>query len=88
MTKQRVVLVTGASRGLGAAIARRLGRDGFKVAVNYFNNPAMAGKVVDAITADGGMAQAFRADVTDPEAVKKLIADVTAAYGPVEILVN
>ena len=88
MSNQRVVLVTGASRGLGAAIARRLGKDGFRVAVNYHNNAGMAADVVHAIKVEGGIAEAFKADVTQPQEVKRLIADIAAVWGPVEILVN
>jgi 3-oxoacyl-[acyl-carrier protein] reductase len=80
-------LVTGASRGLGAQIARRLGADGWPVAVNYRSDPAGAAKVVDEITAAGGRAAAFRADVTDGSEVAALVAAVTAELGPVQVVV-
>lgn len=61
----RVALVTGSSRGLGRAIARRLGRDGLAVAVNGLHDDAQVRAAVDAIRSDGGVAGAFPADVTD-----------------------
>ena len=88
MDGKRVVLVTGASRGLGAAIARRLGEDGHRVAVNYFSRDDLADRVVGDIVAGGGEARAFKADVTKEHEVKRLLAGVGAAWGDVEILVN
>ncbi|MGL6194388.1 MAG: SDR family NAD(P)-dependent oxidoreductase [Thermoguttaceae bacterium] len=88
LNKQRVVLVTGASRGLGAAIAKRLGKDGFRVAVNYFNSQKRADEVVKEIVDNGGMAMAFKADVTQERDVKQLINEITATWGNVEILIN
>ena len=84
---KRVALVTGASRGLGAAIARALGARGAKVAVNYFGNAEGAKGVVADIKKAGGEAEAFRADVRDEAAVKKMVADVEARFGLVDILV-
>lgn len=83
----RVALVTGASRGLGAAIARRLGADGWAVAVNYRSDTPSAAAVVDEIKAAGGRAEAFQADVTDEAATAALAARVSEALGPVETLV-
>ncbi|MFG1943317.1 SDR family NAD(P)-dependent oxidoreductase [Nonomuraea sp. NPDC048826] len=83
----RVALVTGASRGLGAAIARRLGADGWAVGVNYRSDAAGAAAVVDEIRAAGGRAEAFPADVTDEAATAGLAARVTRELGPVEALV-
>jgi 3-oxoacyl-[acyl-carrier protein] reductase len=80
-------LVTGASRGLGAAIARRLGADGRPVAVSYRSGADQAQAVVQQIRAAGGTAAAFGADVTDAAAVTDLVARVQEQLGPVEVLV-
>jgi 3-oxoacyl-[acyl-carrier protein] reductase len=84
--RQRVALVTGSSRGLGAAIARRLARDGLAVAVNGLRAEA-AIDVTGAIRDDGGTADAFAADVTDERQVAELVAAVADRLGPIEVLV-
>lgn len=85
--KGRVALVTGASRGLGEAIAVSLGRCGAKTAVNYFASPNKAEAVVQKIEAGGGTSKAFKADVCDEEEVAKLVRSVEESLGPVDILV-
>ncbi|WP_067824814.1 SDR family NAD(P)-dependent oxidoreductase [Actinomadura kijaniata] len=82
-----VALVTGASRGLGAVIARRLARQGHPVAVNYRSGRERADEVVRAVRADGGTAEAFAADVTDEAEVTGLVEEVGRRLGPVRVLV-
>jgi 3-oxoacyl-[acyl-carrier protein] reductase len=83
----RVALVTGSSRGLGATIAGRLARDGLAVAVNGRHDDDGAASVARAIRADGGVADAFTADVTDERQVAGLVAAVGAGLGQVDVLV-
>jgi 3-oxoacyl-[acyl-carrier protein] reductase len=87
MGQQRVALVTGSSRGLGAAIARRLARDGLAVAVNGRDGDAQIQEVARSIGADSGTAGAFAADVTDERDVTRLVAAISRSLGAVEVLV-
>jgi 3-oxoacyl-[acyl-carrier protein] reductase len=83
----RVALVTGSSRGLGAAIARRLAEDGFAVVVNGRRDDGQAERVARTIRGDGGLADAFGADVTDEQQVVELVAAITGRLGPIDVLV-
>lgn len=87
-TSKKTAVITGASRGIGAAIAKRLGRDGFTVIVNYAGSEAEAAKVVEAVIAAGGKAVSHKADVADPTAVGHMFDEAEKAFGGVDILVN
>lgn len=84
----RVALVTGGSRGIGRAIAERLGTTGYRVAVNYHARSDAADEVVGVITDSGGTALAIGGDVGDAGAVAEVFATIEGAWGPVEVLVN
>ena len=84
----KVAIVTGASRGIGAAVAQRLARDGFAVAVNYAGDTKSAEALVKQIEAAGGKAIAVKADVADAAAVRTLFDTAEKAFGGVDVLVN
>jgi 3-oxoacyl-[acyl-carrier protein] reductase len=84
----RVALVTGASRGIGRAVAENLAAAGHPVAVNYHHSPDAAREVVGTIEAAGGTAIAVGADVGDAAAVTAMVEEVSGSLGPIEVLVN
>lgn len=88
VVEDRVALVTGASRGLGRAMAVELANRGHKVIVNYARNSDAAEKVVAAIEERGGLALAFRADVSDADEVASMFGEAETRFGPVAVLVN
>src|SRR3954469_8809391 len=84
----KVAIVTGASRGIGAAVAERLARDGFTVVINYSGDAASADALVRKIEDKGGRALAAKADVSDAQAVRGMFDAAEAAFGGVDVLVN
>jgi 3-oxoacyl-[acyl-carrier protein] reductase len=84
----KVALVTGGSRGIGAAIANRLAADGATVAITYVKDAGAASAVVKAIELDGGKAVAIQADAADVEAVKGAVEKTVATFGQLDVLVN
>src|SRR5216683_2380276 len=84
----KVALVTGGSRGIGAAIAKRLAADGASVAITYVKDASAASAVVKAIEHDGGKAVAIQADAANVEAIKGAVEKTVAAYGRLDVLVN
>jgi len=86
--KNKVTIVTGASRGIGATIAKTLARAGAIVVVNYAGSQKAADEVVKNIIAEGGIATAVQADVSQPAEVKRMFNEVITKFGRVDVLVN
>ncbi|ASR09414.1 SDR family oxidoreductase [Rhizobium leguminosarum bv. viciae] len=86
--ENKVALVTGSSRGIGAAVAERLAKDGFTVVINYSGNAAPAEELAQEIEQAGGKALTAKADVSDAEAVRRMFDAAETAFGGVDVLVN
>jgi 3-oxoacyl-[acyl-carrier protein] reductase len=87
-SNDKVAIITGASRGIGAAIAERLAADGFTVLINFAGGMAAAEALVGKIESAGGRAVTAQADISDPDAVTRMFDAAEAAYGGVDVLVN
>jgi 3-oxoacyl-[acyl-carrier protein] reductase len=87
-TTNKVALVTGASRGIGAAVAERLAADGFTVIINYAGSAVEAEALAGKIEKTGGRATTVQADVSDPAAVARMFDAAETAFGGVDVLVN
>src|SRR5215207_10731439 len=84
----KVAVVTGASKGIGAAIAQAYGAEGASVVVNYASSKAGAERIVAEITKNGGKSVAVQADLSKPEDIQRLFAETRKAFGRLDILVN
>ncbi|ACG74465.1 short-chain dehydrogenase/reductase SDR [Anaeromyxobacter sp. K] len=84
----KVALVTGGSRGIGAAIVRRLAREGATVAFTYVSSEEPARRIAEAVERAGGRARAYRVDSADPVAVERIVDEVAAEHGRLDVLVS
>lgn len=88
LLKDKVIIVTGGGRGIGAAICRVLAREGAAVAINYHSSEDKANSVAESIRRDGGRANAYRADVRDADDVQRMVDQVYGDFGRIDGLVN
>jgi 3-oxoacyl-[acyl-carrier protein] reductase len=88
LLENKVVLITGASRGIGKAIAQKCVAEGAKVAFTYMSSDEKAKQLADELTASGGVAKGFKSNAADFDAAQKLVDDVIAEFGTVDVLVN
>ncbi|CAM4427610.1 short chain dehydrogenase [Pedobacter westerhofensis] len=86
--KDKVAVITGSSKGIGAGIAKEYAKEGAKVVVNYASSKESADRVVAEITRNGGTAIAVQADISKIADIKRLFEEVNKAYGKLDILVN
>lgn len=87
LMNNRVVLITGASRGIGAATAKLFARHGAAIGVNYYSSEAAAQQVVDEIISSGGKALAVKADVREPQQVETMVQQVVDKFGTIDTLI-
>lgn len=87
LLENKVVLVTGSSRGIGSATVRLLASQGAAVAINYLQNGMRANRVKELVEHDGGVAEVFQGDVTDPAQVTRLVGQVKERFGGIDVLV-
>lgn len=85
---KKVILITGASRGIGAFAAKLLAKQGHTIIINYANNDQKANAVADDIKAEGGVASVFKADISHSDDVKKLFDYAIQTYGKLDVLIN
>jgi 3-oxoacyl-[acyl-carrier protein] reductase len=88
LLNDKVVLITGASRGIGKAIAQKCVEEGAKVAFTYLSSEEKAQALANELTANGGVAKGFKSDASNFDAAQKLVDDVVAEFGTIDVLVN
>lgn len=84
----KTVLITGASRGIGAACAAAFAEQGYRVGINYYQSEMAARELRERIVQAGGIAESYRADVSDPHQVQRMVAEMTRDFGSLDVLVN